>query len=304
MAGGGFQITILFGAVTAVEVYARILETIDQADQIYKDSNFWYGVLPKKLASPWKFPALRDNRGAYDVTRSSAPPASGYSTVEGSTTIRTNLEESLRKCLLYDPCTQTGDLSLDAAGQGGYQGHGEPPASRSSSTQSTSATGGIPTDYAMPNRISENAKKNLYTYCRAETEILGPAHRIQLPRAAAKYSAGQDTCFVAAVALPVCRKVIKLDAERVGAWPEVPKGDDTIKDGAMTGTLLRTNVRAHPPVPTPDGRDLIYRLAVEHVYAMNRMPGQSDPMDVGCTPVVSREGSGAYASKLNPKTFV
>jgi len=97
----------------------------------------------------------------------------------------------------------------------------------------------------------------------------------------------KDTSIVFRLAGGQCRRIIDVDVERAGAWPEIPPPVDSYIDGELQGTLLKHWLEPHPPSLTVDGMTLIYRITAHYVYAMNRPPTLNEQFRIGVAPQTS-----------------
>lgn len=83
---------------------------------------------------------------------------------------------------------------------------------------------------------------------------------------------------------PQCRRIIDVDVERAGDWPQIPKPEDSYTDGGLKGTLIKYWIEPHPPTLSPDGVTRVYRITAHYVYAMNRPPTAEEEFRVGVAP--------------------
>ena len=97
----------------------------------------------------------------------------------------------------------------------------------------------------------------------------------------------KDTTIVFRLGGGQCRRIIDVDIERAGAWPEVPPPVDSYEDGELRGTLLKHWIEPHAPSLTVNGMTLIYRVTAHYVYAMNRPPTLQEKLRVGVAPHTS-----------------
>ena len=104
--------------------------------------------------------------------------------------------------------------------------------------------------------------------------------------------ANTTTSAVFKLASSQCRRIIDVDVERAGKWPEIPKPKDTYVDGKLQGTLLTHWTEAHPPTLSADGVTPVYRITAHYVYAMNRPPTTEEKFRVGVAPHTNFQKDG------------
>lgn len=130
---------------------------------------------------------------------------------------------------------------------------------------------------------SDAHKQAVYTYARVSTRYVTNQCRVQLPIASST-DTPDLTCNVFRLALPQCRRVLEIDLERVGAWPNIPPPEDYYEDGALKGRLLRNWIEPHPPSLAADGISYVYRITAYYLYALSRPPTLQEGFRVGVAP--------------------
>ena len=306
--GGGFAITVGFGPISWVEVYAKILEVIDAKDTA-SAKKFYFNHVPESLTRAWTLPPFRGAKGMgarnYNSTQNWQPEPQGFVPNQDASTARGSGSAAasfVMRCMVSDIC-QTGPRALGNIATGLPQDYAT---NAGTPAAVVYQTGKIPSDYASPKSVtSKSHSESLYTYTAMEAHYRTHQNKIQLPKAPAsseqEVTAGREkqanaqadeaTCVVATVASPTCYRVVKLDAERIGKWPEVPHPLETYTDGKIVGTLVDQKLRPHPPVPAADGSRLIYRLDVEYTYALNRPPTVNESVAIGAPPALRYNAS-------------
>jgi len=133
--------------------------------------------------------------------------------------------------------------------------------------------------------LSSTAGKAIYTLARAETTYVTNPMRTQMPIAHTGTSSSDvDTSVVFDLARPQCYREMRVEAERVGQWPEIPAHPDTYTDGTLDGRLLKYWDREFAPSLTPDGISRIFKVQAYYRYALNRPPENDEPTNVGVLP--------------------
>lgn len=140
---------------------------------------------------------------------------------------------------------------------------------------------------------SQAHKQNLYTYVRMKNVYR--IHRLLAgcPKAAQASSGGQNptgpTAAIVQLGQGAAVRSIHYDAERLGAWPELPKPEDfTFGSGqqAVQAKLQRYTVKPLPPTVSPSGEGLIYRVQAQYRWLLDRLPPQDTPWPLGRLPHV------------------
>jgi hypothetical protein len=85
-----------------------------------------------------------------------------------------------------------------------------------------------------------------------------------------------DTAEAADLAAGTAVRIIKYEAERLGAWPSIPDLPDTYSSGGISGKLLKYHVEPLPPVLSADGQKKIFRVLAKACYGLNKMPTTED----------------------------
>lgn len=274
------NITIVdhIGTANRVEATVRFLQTPETAESI----GTMFGNLRKDIGQPLKLPAVAGQPWQYNPARSTPPAIYGYTPPEGtakSGTYRSPMITFLLQCYLQHPCVDVhGIAKVQQFPASGPPAVTQYPAGRLKATYQAQLKAYEPDDW------SDSAKTRLYTLSRSCSRFQTDKLRVQLPIAAEESETPQDTSKVFALGLGQCRRMIDVDMERLGAWPEVPAPDDTYTDGELTGTLLNFWIEPHPPTLSGDGIRLIYRLTAHYVYALNRPPTTQEKMRVGAAP--------------------
>lgn len=171
-------------------------------------------------------------------------------------------------CYLQSPCSpehsiqQATDTPPDE-GYGGETGAGE--------TEVTETTG--PLGNYVPSWDDGHAE-NLYTYYRLENHYLDDALRVQLP--VAEFSNGgealETTSAVVRLGAGVAQRLVVVDAERAGKWPEMPAIADFTDAAGIPHRLLVNRTVPLAPRLASDGATFIYGLRGAYLFAMQRRP--------------------------------
>jgi hypothetical protein len=143
------------------------------------------------------------------------------------------------------------------------------------------ATGEMPLDSPTLYRLDHLASP--YTLMQQERR-----YRIDHGRLPIALSQAIDgvSCVVVTRHPPVAERELFVRAERVGAWPEIPRAVDQIDANGIVETLLEERITPHLPRLLPDGGRLLYRVEARYRYAMSRAPGPAELLRVGSLPAL------------------
>lgn len=199
-------------------------------------------------------------------------------------------------CYLQTPCSERHSIQ---------QVTDEPPEEDYGGETGSGETEVVETTGSLSNYVpswSEGNAENLYTYYRLENHYLDDALRVQLP--VAQFSNGGEaldaTSAVVRLGAGVAQRLVVVDAERAGKWPEMP-GIADFTDGAGIPNRLLTN-RIIPLAPrlASDGATFIYGIRAAYLFAMQRRPTPND-FAVNRMPYITAE---ATPESLSSDTFV
>lgn len=132
--------------------------------------------------------------------------------------------------------------------------------------------------------LSDDAQENMYTSWKMESIYKDHSMKIALPIANSGYSSGEASTKICVLSQPQCRRIVRAEAERVGAWPQMPSPDQIEGIVGSTSGLAQTYLgmkrRFGSPFYTAGGQRA-YRIAVEFFFALDRKPGDSDTLAIG-----------------------
>jgi len=148
----------------------------------------------------------------------------------------------------------------------------------------------------------------IYTLYKMESRYNTTTGMLQLPLAQPPIpweTGSGDTATIVQVAGSLFRRVIRVEAERAGAWPQLPMPAPYYRDGTLSGTLLSHSVVMVTPGVSPDAAKRTYKLLGEYVYALNRPPTLQEKLRNGKIPFLSATakdnspaGNIIYSSEL------
>lgn len=266
------------GERNAVEVALRLARTPN-------DIPSFVANLSKKIAEPLKLPGFQGQPEQYSPQKSTPLHPYGY-TPAGETRVAV---VALLACYLQSPCSP--EHSIQQPQGPATQLVETPPAK----------TGHKPgTGYTLPSgkdKLSASTKQYMYSYCTMHSEYLNNDCRVALPKAWSPPEESEntsdsadppDTVMVFRLGSGICYRKIVFDAERVGAWPQIPEPVDVFQEAGsnLRGTRLRAHIIPHASTLSSAKDQLIYRVRGEYVYVLNRPPTKKDALSAGVLPFV------------------
>lgn len=276
-------VTEIFGARNIVEVHIKLLRNVSA------DDSGSIGSGDQLLRR--HFTGLLHSQGrpitvAMDPTYNPAksPPMPMYGMTPGGQK-RGPAVVTILECYLQQPCLDVhriahGDRSLStSASEGDSQGRYNTPVFQVPEEPPTERPPYLKTDIV---------KTPIYTKYKMESRYTNASIQVQLPIAKSSYSQQdkEPTSTVFSLAAPIYRRVINVEAERVGGWPQMPEAKQTYSDGDLNGTLLDHSLVMVTPTVAPDAQKRIYRILGEYIYAMDRPPTPDELINAGTLPML------------------
>jgi len=156
---------------------------------------------------------------------------------------------------------------------------------------------------------SDSHKEQMYRVYKCESLYKSNEMRVAMPKASAPYVPPEETpdavdnsdatCIVS-LCRPQSRLIVRIVAERVGEWPEMPDpetlymGEATHAPGYSPGSptltaspigmkLLKSKLLPGTKHYTATGAEL-YRVRMEATYALKRKPGPTEILKIGSNP--------------------
>lgn len=146
-------------------------------------------------------------------------------------------------------------------------------------------------------------RANLYSHYRVSSRYKISHRNVQLPIAArtGTISPGDPTCDVIPLAVETAVRIVTIEGERLGAWPEVLAPTSYDDPAGGWATLLEHWVDPKPPQPTADQRTQLYSIDAQYEYALSFAPAENAPLRAGNLPwakngSLSTMGTSAYVS--------
>lgn len=144
----------------------------------------------------------------------------------------------------------------------------------------------LPVDSTIEANYSSSHFLNPYTHYRIDAGYDYDQNVVQMPIASAVIGSQNDTtdtCVTIQLARPTAKRVVRVEAERVGAWPEMPAAMTTAM-GSIPLTLKRAKITPRAPKLTGDGQTVLYASDAEYEHAMSRPTVAGESLDTGALP--------------------
>lgn len=152
---------------------------------------------------------------------------------------------------------------------------------------------------AVDNSWTDSAKSlytpqsqtNAYTLWKMESVFKESEMKLALPIANSGYSRDGESAAIVSLAKPQCRRVVRVEAERIGEWPELPSGSQLtslmpLGSGTASPSLTQTFLGKRRLFAAPfytAGAQKAYRVIVEYFFSLNRRPNDDEALPVGRT---------------------
>ena len=197
---------------------------------------------------------------------------------------------------LQQPCSDEHDVpGTDAQPSAGYSAPAitvtdEPVTDQDGSSEITDSPGDKPL-------YSEQQLSAMYPVYTLDSEWDIEHNTVQVAYAATPDDE-QDDCGFFPIARKKCRRIVRLVAERIGAWPEIPEAKDLSPDII----LVRSRIMPSAPRTTPMANALIYRVEAEYTFGYRKAP--TDEFDAGNLPYVdvAEAPGGLFTLKISEPT--
>jgi len=138
-----------------------------------------------------------------------------------------------------------------------------------------------------PAYSTSHTEEGAYTDYTLTSEIRSKSGMIDLPVGDASNNPGVNG-EATVVVLPVhqgwARRTVRVTAERLNAWPELPAWNDFTDDNGIKYTLLQVRPVPSSPVLSADAKKTLHRVDMELVYSMSRPPRNNESLPLGRIP--------------------
>jgi hypothetical protein len=152
---------------------------------------------------------------------------------------------------------------------------------------------------SYPTDLSASQQQNMYFDYRIESEYKFDSGRIALATGSASNSQG-PTQSIVNLYRSRCNRHVRCVAARLNAPPELPdfRSDFTDLLGIKNTRIGEAHLSPVVPQLSADGRNLLYEVSLEALYAMDRPPQPGERIAVGAIPY--RKVSETDASRALP----
>ena len=140
----------------------------------------------------------------------------------------------------------------------------------------------------------------MYMRVAAASEYIQDVPHVRLPIASS--SGGGPTCTICQLSEGLAARVMTVDFERLGAWPQIPPWQN-FSLGDVQFTRVGFDLRLLPVRPSEDATQLIYRAAPEYVHYADRPLPSNQVVSIVRLPVLSEqfaEDSVDLVDVINP----
>lgn len=156
-----------------------------------------------------------------------------------------------------------------------------------------------PGSYDSPgdkSKYSDQHGEAMYTTYTLDSEWDIQNNLLHIAFASASEDSEDDAGFFP-IGRKLCRRIVRIVAERVGKWPEIPEPKDLSPDIR----LLRHRIMPSAPRTAPAANTLVYRVEGEYTFGYRKTP---DEFDAGNLPYVSVEDAegGIFTLKIAEPT--
>jgi len=151
-----------------------------------------------------------------------------------------------------------------------------------------------------PANQSQSHKKAIYTRYSAKSSVSVRGGQIALPVAATvrKGITAQRTVALVQLHQGVAHRVVEVDAERVGEWPQLPKPIDYTDENGIEHTVLDHDIDPEAPTLAGDAVTNMFRASMRIEYAMSRPPRAGESLPVGNLPYRTPDTGASPTNKI------
>ncbi len=287
------SITEHLGTANVVDASVKLLRNDPNAKDAQNATRMTFAKLLATQGTPLTLPGVINKKTGepYNPTKSVSPALYGYD-VYGKE--RSAAVLNVLAVYLQTPCKDQHVIGEDTKGQTFDERLGR--TRKRYDVINEVAYGSIPLE--KPVLLADDiGRTSLYTLYKASSRYDRSQQNVQLPMAGPSPSGGyvsgnpdipnppgDSTAVVYALSKPIYRRILTVEAERVGAWPEMPWPEESYTDGKMHGTLLHHRTIQAVPGVSPDASKRTFRITGEYVYAVNRPPSIGEKNRVGSIP--------------------
>lgn len=190
-------------------------------------------------------------------------------------------------CYLQTPCDDTHKMPLTNNASFSPADAGNPGSQGAAGTAVVTYTGSVDKLTKLPTPLDDAHRAAQYTMYRIDNDVQQPENRVACPIARSSQGDG-DSLFVARLAPRTGFRIIKVEAERLGAWPQIPDGEDYTDENGIQLKIMDQRIIDAAPTLSADGVNFHYAITAKFVYAMNRSLKKSDKIPTAKLPWVQQ----------------
>lgn len=155
-------------------------------------------------------------------------------------------------------------------------------------------------------RYSQDHQKFMYMNYQESNEYRVDEGLIALPFAVASsdQKKNKDTCKFVQLFPPQAKRIVRISAERLGKWPDMPNPQKFTDDYGIVHWPEDWRPMPHASQLSADGRKELFTSDFEITYALSRKPTPKESFRVGRIPIRSPNGSDGESSTLPESVFV
>jgi len=177
----------------------------------------------------------------------------------------------------------------------------------------------VPVEQLYPDRsdhYSDEHKQHLYTYVRMKNAYRIDRMKVGCPQVVSNPGQSDSggaspsqrkakTTHVVHLAQGTVRRTVAFDAERLGAWPELPQPIDYELPGGNKAVLVKYQIAPFPPTTSATGEGLIYRVQGRYQWILEEPLDDDAAWPLGHLPHVDDQTEGflpSFAERIGPKS--
>ena len=222
----------------------------------------------------------------YDETAPQPPGVYGVAPLAGLLAAR-----------IQSACSQSGhEIVQDTVGK---EGDGDESGNGTTEVTFYSSSGTFE-QFTTEGYATEEHKKAIYLRYLVDSRYKFNPHASQCPYAQSS-SDTDDSSVVISLARPTCKRIVKIEAERQGDWPTLPKPEPFEDENGIKYKVLGYDIEPSAPTKSADGKTKVHRTDCTIVWGMSRAPTTEEklrsaalPWDIGTIEENSLDGSQAF----------
>lgn len=139
-------------------------------------------------------------------------------------------------------------------------------------------------DPEVERNISQDTLQAMYVHYSVDVDYRADSLRVQLPIANAPEIANGSTCVVLSLGRPQANATVRVAAERVGDWPNMPATGDFTDNNGVRWSYRDTRIVAKTPTLTADKKTRLFSLDGELRFFLSRPLAGNESLLTGRLP--------------------